>query len=70
MTDMTLSEADAGRVWEALMTAHSLIDDLRGLESAGLATGFKPDAVKRMQLENKRAFAAIAAQRPDLPSPH
>lgn len=70
MTDMTLNDADAGRIWEALMTAHSLIDDLMGLERAGLDTGFKTEAVKRMNLENKRAFEAIAAQRPDLPSPH
>lgn len=51
---------DSEKVWDALMTAQSLIDDLVALNSAGLDTGFKPVAVTTMKTENAEAFAALA----------
>ena len=51
---------DIDAVWDALMTGQNLIDDLIGLEAAGIETGFKSSAIKKMKQENALAFAALA----------
>jgi hypothetical protein len=61
-----MNDAALEAVWEALMTAHVLIDDLQDDESAGLKKG----TIKSMLKENKKAFHLINAANPDLPSPH
>jgi len=41
------------------MTAEGLIDDLAGIEKAGLATGFKAGVPAKMKRENIAALKAL-----------
>ena len=54
---MTDKEKDI--LWDALMTAEALIDDIISIEEAGLTSGFKKGVAKTWRLSNEKALSIL-----------